>query len=109
MDSENKPIEVDYQPDNIYVNLFDLDTQQMIVSLPAQEFAPVWSPDDGRFLYKDEAGTLALYNMAEDVSFPLTQNPDTRLTNPHWSFDGSYLSVTVRGEGVVKTAVLSIP
>ena len=68
-----------------------------------------WSPDNGRFLYRDEFGTLALYTIADDVAFALTQTPDTRLVNPHWSFDGAYLSVTIRGESVVKTAVLSIP
>ncbi len=108
LDGEGKPIGVDYQPENIHVNLFDMDTQQLIVSLPAQEFVPVWSPDNGRFLYQDEFGTLSLYDLVDNTAFPLTQNPDARLTNPHWSFDGSYLSVTVRGGIVVKTAVLSV-
>jgi hypothetical protein len=109
VDSEGKPIGVDYQPDNIHVNLFDMDSQQFLASLSAQEFVPVWSPDNGRFLYQDQFGTLALYTLADNTAFPLTQTPDARLTNPHWSFDGSYLSVTVRGGSVVKTAVLSIP
>jgi hypothetical protein len=106
VDADGRSINVDYQPENIHVNLFDLDTQQIIVSLPAQEFVPVWSPDNGRFFYQDAFGTLALYTLADNTAFPLTQAPDARLTNPHWSFDGSYLSVKIDWD---KTAVLSIP
>lgn len=93
-------------PDDSLLKVFDIPSQQVIAELPATPYWEfTWSPNSEYFLYENEYGRLALFNLKDSSTISLTENNDSRLSKPQWSFDGSYLSVTV-GE---KTAVLSIP
>lgn len=96
-------------PNGITLKTFDLATNTLFASISASPMMPIWSPDNGRFIYKNEYGGLAIYRLADGSTLPLTQTNDTRLSSPQWSFDGSYLSVTVLGENGAETAVLHIP
>lgn len=96
-------------PDISRLTLFDLTTQQTVATFPARFTQPVWSPDSLRFLYKNELNALTLYTVADGSPLSLTQNNDSRLANPNWSFDGTYLSVTVKWGEVDETIILSIP
>jgi Tol biopolymer transport system component len=97
-------------PDGSFLQVFNVSSQQVIAELPATPYWEfTWSPNSEYFLYENEHGGLALFNLKDSSTFLLTENNDTRLSNPQWSFDGSYLSVTVREGDVVKTAVLAIP
>ncbi|MCA9947363.1 MAG: hypothetical protein KC449_27985, partial [Anaerolineales bacterium] len=66
-----------------------------------------WSPTSEAFIYRDAEGNLALFTVADGNSQPLTFEGGRLLTNPQWSYDGRYLSVSVQNETGGETAVLT--
>ncbi len=94
----------------VRLEVYDLEAKQFLCSLPARQYMPVWSPDGLRFVYRDGEGILALFDLGNGRSTPLALIGGSRLFNPQWSYDGTYLSVGIRQEdGGVETAVLRTP
>lgn len=116
VDANNRPIGVtallEGQKEE-YLHLLDFSTGQIIISIPAitqRRFAnQLWSPNSQTFIYQDQESNFALFDVISQNSTLLTLSGGERLSNPQWSFDGSYLSVTVLGENGAETAVLHIP
>lgn len=116
VDANNRPIGVTALPEGQkeeYLHLLDFSTGQIIISIPAitqQRFAnQLWSPNSQTFIYQDRESNFALFDVISQNSTLLTLSGGERLSNPQWSFDGSFLSVTVLGENGAETAVLHIP
>ncbi len=73
-------------------------------------FTPLWSPDSSRFVYQHPTDGLPIFDTRTNTAFQLATSGGERLSNPQWSYDGTYLSVTVQQEdGTRVTAVLQIP
>jgi Tol biopolymer transport system component len=93
-----------------WLNIVDVRTGQLLQSTVAQAMIPVWSPNNDRFLYRNENGNLVLLFLDGRPDFPLTQSGGQRLVQPRWSFDGQYLSVGYFTEGCgCRTAVMRAP
>ncbi|MCP5097989.1 MAG: hypothetical protein GY943_20770 [Chloroflexi bacterium] len=106
IDENNLPVTVNFDPDNPQLHLLDLETLQVIYSMPALNEALSWSPNGQKLIYRMMDDNLAILDVNNGRFTPITLNGGARLSNPQWSFDGSYLSVQVVGEGV---AVLQVP
>lgn len=106
------------------IRVVNINSRKLLLSLPSVTldlsvsiFTPssifyealLWSPDNTQLIYRDEKENLALLNVTNGRSTPLTLSGGARLSNPKWSFDGRYLSVRVQNEAGWKTAVLQVP
>jgi WD40 repeat protein len=90
--------------------LYDLETGEFLPPLTAVPFTPLWSPDSNRFVYQHPTDGLSIFDRRTNTTYPLATTGGKRLSNPQWSYDGTYLSVTVQQEdGSRDTAVLQIP
>ena len=94
-----------YSPEQDLV-VYDIALGTFLPSVTAVPFTPVWSPDNGRFVYQDSENGLSIYEIDSQTTYSLTQAGCDELRNPQWSFDGAYLSVDVPCGG---TAVLQLP
>ena len=94
-----------YSPEQNLV-IYDIAFGEFLPSVTAGPMTPIWSPDNGRFVYQDPELGLSLYEVETKRTYALTQDGCDELRNPQWSFDGSYLSVDVPCAG---TAVLQLP
>ena len=88
------------------LTVYDLSDGDMVVTFPAQQMEPIWSPESDQFVYKNRYGALAVYQLASDLDFAITENNDTRVSAPQWSFDGLYLSVRIAPD---RTVILGMP
>lgn len=81
---------------------------EMVTAVPA---TPLWSPDGSRFVYQDPVTGLSIFDSRNEIAYPLALSGSDRLLDPQWSFDGTFLSVTVLQEywWERETAVLRIP
>jgi hypothetical protein len=93
--------------------ILDMTSGEIILSLPSSEplfkndgQAFFWSPAGEQLLYQDPDKNWHLLQIPDGTFVSLTLAGGERISNPQWSYDGRYLSITVWGEG---TAVLSIP
>lgn len=90
--------------------LYDLETGEFLPPFTAVPYTPLWSPDSSRFVYQHPTDGLSIFDTRTNTAFPLATSGGERLSNPQWSYDGTYLSVTVQQEdGTRDTAVLQIP
>ncbi len=94
-----------YSPEQDLV-VYDIALGTFLPSVTAVPFTPIWSPDNGRFVYKDPDNGLSIYEIDSQTTYSLTQAGCDELRNPQWSFAGTYLSVDVPCGG---TAVLQLP
>lgn len=89
--------------------IYDLENGEFLPPVTAVPSTPLWSPDNGRFVYTDPENGLSIYEVATQSTYPLAVSGGERLSNPQWSFDGTYLSVVVLQEdGEGDTAVLQV-
>ncbi len=89
--------------------IYDLEKGEFLPPVTAVPYTPLWSPDNGRFVYDDPENGLSIYEVVTQTTYPLAVNGGDRLSNPQWSFDGTYLSVVVLQEdGEGETAVLQL-
>ncbi|MCA9930590.1 MAG: hypothetical protein KC419_19030, partial [Anaerolineales bacterium] len=109
VDASGVPLTVTFEPDASYLHLLDLETMQVVRSLSALAKIVLWSPDSRRFVYQTPDGNLAVFDVHKGHTAPIANSSGERLSNPQWSFDGSYLSVQVRNAVWWETAVLRIP
>lgn len=119
--TDGRPTSVLPNPDSagtaIWLNILDVGTGQLLQSVTAQAMTPiaqallpVWSPTNDRLIYRDESGRFALLFLDSRPAFPLVESGGQRLSQPHWSFDGQYLSVGYYNEGCgCRTAVIRLP
>lgn len=90
--------------------VYDIQTGDMIPPITAVPAEPLWSPDNTRFVYTDPEQGLSIYDTSTHATYLLAEMGGERLSNPQWSFDGTYLSVTYRTEDHEwETAVISLP
>lgn len=90
--------------------LYDLESGEFLPPLTAVPFTPLWSPDSSRFVYDDPNNGLSIFDMRSQTDYPLATSGGARLSNPQWSYDGTYLSVAVlQADGERDTAVLQLP
>lgn len=90
--------------------LYDLENGEFLPAITAVPFTPIWSPDNTRFVYENVNNGFSIYEVETQTTYPLAVSGGERLSNPQWSFDGTYLSVVVNQEdGEAKTAVLQLP
>ncbi len=76
----------------------------------SQDVKPLWSPDSSRFVYQNPTAGLSIFDTRNRTIYPLAISGSDRLLDPQWSFDGTYLSVTIlEGWWERETAVLQIP
>ncbi len=94
-----------YSPEQELI-IYDIVLGTFLPSITAVPITPVWSPDNGRFVYQDRNNGLSIYQIEPNTTYALTQAGCDELRNPQWSFDGSYLSVDIPCAG---TAVLQLP
>ena len=94
-----------YSPEQELI-IYDIAFGEFLPSVTAVPMTPVWSPDNGRFVYQDPELGLSIYEIETHATYALTKDGCDDLRNPQWSFDGSYLSVDVPCAG---TAVLQLP
>jgi len=80
----------------VYLNLLDLQTNTVIFStLSTQsitDYLPLWSPNGRQFIYPDIHGNWHSYHVADSKIVSITQQGGINLRQPHWSFDGRYVS-----------------
>jgi hypothetical protein len=94
-----------------YTSLFDIETKQFIHPFVNLEgiLHILWSPADELFTFQDKEGNWALVNLPDGVITPLTTSGGIRLRSPQWSYDGRYLSFSVRDDDEGGTAVILVP
>ena len=99
-----------FNPDHDLI-IYDLENGEFLAPVTAVPTAPLWSPDGGRFVYENPDAGLSIFDMHSATAYPLAVSGNDRLLEPQWSFDGTYLSVTVKQEEwwQRETAVLQIP
>ncbi len=89
--------------------LYDLETGEFWSPLTAVPFTPLWSLDSSRFIYQHPTDGLSIFAMRTNTTYPLAISGGERLSDPQWSYDGTYLSVTVeQADGSGDTAVLQL-
>lgn len=91
--------------------IYDLENGEFLAPVTAVPATPLWSPDGSRFVYQDPVAGLSIFDTRNQNAYPLAISGGDRLLDPQWSFDGTYLSVTVLQEEwwERETAVLQIP
>lgn len=89
--------------------IYDLENNLFLEPLAAVPITPIWSPDSSRFVYQEREIGLSIFNTRTETAYPLAVSGNRRLSEPQWSYDGTYLSVTVATELERETAVLQIP
>jgi Tol biopolymer transport system component len=94
-----------------YTSLFDIETRQFIHPFVNLEgtILTSWSPTGELFVFQNKEGNWAFVNMPDAAITPLTSSGGMRLSSPQWSYDGRYLSFTVRDENNGGTAVILAP
>jgi Tol biopolymer transport system component len=105
----------------LYLNIFDIKNEELVLSLPStqpniyQEDASAawWSPTSEEFVYRDEKNNFAVVDVSDGKITRLTNSGGVRLSQPQWSYDGRYLSVTIYVDDnnwwSTKTAVILAP
>ena len=89
--------------------VFDLENRTIVSTIPGNLVTPSWSPDSQRFVFESPSAGLSLFDIQTNRAFPLALSGKDRLALPQWSYDGSFLSVTVlQVDGTRDTAVLAI-
>lgn len=84
--------------DKVYLNILDIQDAKSIQSLPLEEYKKYrypqvsWSPNNKEFTYRDGSGNWKLFELSSSILSPITQSNGDQLSNPVWSYDGSYLS-----------------
>lgn len=91
--------------------IYDLESGEFLAPVTAVPATPLWSPDGSRFVYQDPDAGLSIFDKRSATAYPLVISGSDRLSDPQWSFDGTYLSVTLLQEEwwEWETAVLQIP
>ncbi len=99
-----------FNPDHNLI-IYDLENSVFLPPLTAVPITPVWSPDSSHLVYQDAKAGLSIFDTRTETAYPLAVTGATRLSEPQWSYDGTYLSVTVLQEkrSENETAVLQIP
>ncbi|HNB54376.1 MAG TPA: hypothetical protein PK530_20690, partial [Anaerolineales bacterium] len=89
------PIAVDVTEGKNYLNLLDLQTRELIVSIPdIYQYSSIsWSPNNDKLLYQDVNKNWFVYELEKKQVDPITQKDGADFGwPPAWSFDGRYLS-----------------
>ena len=96
-----------YSPEQNLI-IYDIEFGTFLPVVTAVPMTPIWSPDNSRFVYQDPELGLSVFEVDSNTTYPLALSScdKLRISNPQWSFDGSYLSVSVPCAG---TAVLQLP
>ncbi|MCP4425814.1 MAG: hypothetical protein GY803_15080 [Chloroflexi bacterium] len=91
--------------------IYNLENSEFLAPLTAVPTTPLWSPDGSRFVYENPDAGLSIFDTRNAAAYPLAVSGSDRLSEPQWSYDGTYLSVTVEQEEwwARETAVLQIP
>jgi Tol biopolymer transport system component len=108
LDANGKSLSVSFDPKQPYLHILHLDTMQINHSLPAPSKPVTWSPNSRQFIYRTSDDNVAVMDVSNGRSTPVTFSGGARLSAPQWSFDGRYLSMRVAGPEW-GTAVLRVP
>lgn len=94
-----------FSPDGRFVTFFDLNQSLVIFDLENQQekqpvasafVQPIWSPTSQHLIFFDDNQNLMLFDLVKNSIQPIVDSEDSmRLSNPQWSYDGSYLSVAI--------------
>ncbi len=91
-----------------FLAVLDLAHNNIVWSQPVPINDLFWSPDGTHLLHRATDANLTLLDVENGRTHPLTLDGGQLVTNPQWSCDGRYLSVSVcRDNCVVETAVLT--
>jgi hypothetical protein len=95
----------------VYVQLLDVETQQVVYSSPSDSTTPVWSPDSNKLAHRDEHDNWVIFDIATETLTYLTQNGGQRIHSLQWSYASTYLSLEFYGNGHNKPqiAILRTP
>jgi len=79
---------------------------------PAPDFAPVWSPLDGRQIafvsWRDGNQDIYIFNLDTLEIFNLTNTPLLNENHPAWSPDGRFIAYSVQEQGMERVFVRSV-
>jgi len=86
----------------------DLENNLNLWTLPAPSGDLFWSPDGTHLLYRAYDGNLTLLDVENGRTTPLTFEGGQLVSDPQWSYDGRYLSVSIQNGTGGGTAVLTV-
>jgi hypothetical protein len=78
------------------LNVLDLNTRQVVYSTPANTLRPVWSPDSGSLIFRDSQMRLNALDRATMTTAPIIEGGGQRVRSVDWSFDGQYITLSLR-------------
>jgi Tol biopolymer transport system component len=105
---------LDSSSTTVYLNVLDIQTGQLMQSLPADgfekwfRFNTFWSPDSTKFVYLDSIDNWQLFEMADGSITPITLSNGYLMQTPTWSYDASYLSFSSQYDFVSRTHILNL-
>lgn len=101
LDADGWPVDVDSDVEGLaYLNVLNLTSGAVNLSIASGAMAPDWSPISDRLVYSDPQGHLAVLNVEDGHSTPITRNGEERLIDLQWSFDGQYISLNFREDEI---------
>ncbi|MCA9898256.1 MAG: PD40 domain-containing protein [Anaerolineales bacterium] len=94
---------------NAQLVIYDMENRTIVSTISGSLVTPSWSPDSQRFVFENPSAGLSLFDIQTNRAFPLALSGNDRLASPQWSYDGSFLSVTVlQVDGTWDTVILAI-
>lgn len=76
--------------------VYDIKNQTIMADLPSTSFYLDWSPNSQKFTYQAGNGYYHVYDVASQKPIPLIKSGNQLILDQKWSFDGSYLALSVR-------------
>jgi Tol biopolymer transport system component len=122
LDDNGWPISLDTSSLQSYLIIVDLKNHRLLKALPSEDsnrFSEdswsVWSPDGNHIVYSDSTNNWHVYDCKTDIDIPISESGGNLVTDPQWSFDGSYLSFrTIKlassfADQIYTTTIFKIP
>jgi WD40 repeat protein len=93
------------------LNVLDLNTMQVVYTTPADTLRPVWSPGSDSMIFRDSQMRLNVLDRTTMTAAPIIESGGQRVQLIDWSFDGQYITLSLREsqQGHPYTAVLPRP
>jgi hypothetical protein len=111
LDEQRKPLSEVMTGDVTLLHVMEIAKGSVVLSLPVDPqqisnrvyeewggYRPnliSWAPDSSSLVYQNDERNLTIVDITSGHLTPLTTSGGEQLTDPNWSFDGTYLSVTL--------------
>lgn len=112
LNANNWPFTVDLTEGKNYLNILDLQTKELLISIPdIYQYSNLsWSPNHEKLLFQDVTENWFVYDLEKKQVYPITQKDGTDFGwPPEWSFDGQYLSFSKYTDRVLTTYIIEVP